>query len=107
MNLIECFYVLREGSPRDTIMESLAGNLDGSEVSWSSALATPTNPLRGHTLDCTTPSTLERQTLHPRQGLRENVSCLLSYSVQKRHVIYRCDTFDIQIYTVEISAKVF
>ena len=59
----------------DTIMESLATNLDGSEVSWSSALATPTNPHHGHSLDSMSPSTLERLTLHPRQRLRENVSC--------------------------------
>ncbi|XP_063867516.1 uncharacterized protein LOC135104258 isoform X3 [Scylla paramamosain] len=63
----------RDSSPRDTIMESLAINLDGSEVSWSSALATPTSTSHSHTVDCTSPSTLERQTLHPRQGLRENV----------------------------------
>lgn len=72
------FSVHRGESPRDTIMESLAGNLDGSEVSWSSALATPTSNSLGQVLDGASPSTLERQTLHPRQGLRENVSCIAS-----------------------------
>ncbi|MPC58115.1 hypothetical protein E2C01_052110 [Portunus trituberculatus] len=71
--------VRMDSSPKDTIMESLAVNMDGSEeVSWSSALATPTSAHHGHTLDCTSPSTLERQTLHPRQGLRENVSYFMS-----------------------------
>ncbi|XP_050721322.1 uncharacterized protein LOC127001154 isoform X3 [Eriocheir sinensis] len=79
----ETFSPAKRGeSPRDTIMESLAGNLDGSEVSWSSALATPTSNSLGQVLDGTSPSTLERQTLHPRQGLRENVLARSLFSPQ-------------------------
>lgn len=78
MHLYPLFPVHSGQSPLDPIMESLAGNLDGSEVSWSSALATPTSSSLGQALDGASPSTLERQTLHPRQGLRENVSCVMS-----------------------------
>ncbi|XP_047484530.1 uncharacterized protein LOC125036153 isoform X2 [Penaeus chinensis] len=48
---------------------SLGANLDDSLSSWTSALATPlTTDASGQT-----PTTLERLTLHPKQGLRQKV----------------------------------
>ncbi|KAK4310580.1 hypothetical protein Pmani_017864 [Petrolisthes manimaculis] len=46
---------------------------DDSVVSWSSALATPTITKPGQHTHNTSPSTIERLTLHPRQGLTHNV----------------------------------
>ncbi|XP_069938049.1 breast cancer type 2 susceptibility protein homolog isoform X1 [Cherax quadricarinatus] len=54
------------------VVASLGGNLDDSLVSWTSALATPSAQAGGPPQQVS-PSTLERLTLHPRQGLRQNV----------------------------------
>ncbi|XP_069162628.1 breast cancer type 2 susceptibility protein-like isoform X2 [Procambarus clarkii] len=75
------------GNCTGDIVTSLGGNLDESLVTWTSALATPTShPQAGEQDGRTSPSTLERLTLHPKQGLRQNVMARSLFSPHTRSV---------------------
>ncbi|ROT80556.1 putative breast cancer type 2 susceptibility protein-like isoform X2, partial [Penaeus vannamei] len=61
--------VISKANTSVKVAASLGANLDDSLSSWTSALATPlTTDARAQT-----PTTLERLTLHPKQGLRQKV----------------------------------
>lgn len=70
LTAMRCYVCFRCNTTHE-VLASLGSN--DSVVSWSSALATPVaEPHLGHQAH-TSPTTIERLTLHPKQGLRQNV----------------------------------
>ncbi|KAK3869852.1 hypothetical protein Pcinc_024856 [Petrolisthes cinctipes] len=66
--------ILSPGTRCNTTHEVIPSlGTDDSIVSWSSGLATPTITKPGQHTHNISPSTIERLTLHPRQGLAHNV----------------------------------